>query len=163
MQPGKRILGIDYGRRRVGIALSDPTRVLARGLTVLGNGKTLIPDICRIIAEEEVGEVVVGLPLTLRGEKGEMALEVERFISRLGGACGVPVVPFDERHSSAGALSSMIDMGVPRKKRRDRGAIDRVAAALILQAYLDSLPGEGTARVAGGSIAGGEAGGATDK
>jgi putative Holliday junction resolvase len=137
VQPGGRILGVDYGRRRVGIAISDPTNVLARGLTVLENNGTLIPKICAIISSEGVGEVV-GLPLTRRGEKGEMAIEVERFMVRLGAACGLPVTGFDERHSSTSALSSMIEMGVPKKKRR-RGEIDRVASALILQSYLDSL------------------------
>jgi len=139
VQTAKRILGIDYGRKRVGIAVSDPTNVLARGLTVLENGKSLIAKICEIISIEEVVVVVVGLPLTLRGEKGEMALEVERFIGRLGTACGPPVIAHDERHSSNDALSSMIEMGVSKKKRRVRGEIDRVASALILQSYLDAL------------------------
>jgi len=143
MAAGGRVLGIDYGRKRVGIAISDPTRLIARGLTMLDNGRTLLPEICRIIRREEVTEVVVGLPLTLRGEKGEMAVEVEGFIARLGAACGLPVVPFDERHSSTDALSSMIGMGVPRKKRRVKGEIDRVAAALILQSYLDLRSREG--------------------
>lgn len=138
-RPGKRILGVDYGRKRVGIAVSDPMKTIARGLTVLENGKTLIPQICGIASTEDVGEIVVGLPLTLQGEKGEMALEVERFIARLGDASGLPVIPFDERHSSVSALSSMIEMGVPRKKRSARGARDRVASAIILQAYLDTI------------------------
>jgi len=139
VRPAGRILGVDYGRKRVGIAVSDPTNLIARGLTVLENGKTLIPRICEIISKEGARRVVVGLPLTLRGEKGEMAMEVERFIERLGAASGVPVVAFDERHSSTSALTSMIEMGVPMKKRRVRGAVDRVASALILQSYLDAL------------------------
>jgi putative Holliday junction resolvase len=150
VKSGRRILGVDYGRKRVGIALSDPLNIVARGLTFIENGKGLIPEICGIIAREHVEEVVVGMPLTLRGEKGEMAAEVERFIDRLAAACGLPVVPFDERHSSTGALSSMIEMGVPRKKRRVRGEIDRVAAALILQSYLDTLRPERTAGIPGG-------------
>ncbi|HLB00269.1 MAG TPA: Holliday junction resolvase RuvX [Bacteroidota bacterium] len=136
---GKRILGVDYGRKRVGIALSDPMKFIARGLTVVENCRSLIPNICTIISDEGVGEVVVGLPLTLKGEKGPMAVEVERFIGRLGAACGLPVIAFDERHSSNDALSSMIGMGVTKKKRRARGEIDRVASALILQSYLDTL------------------------
>jgi len=137
--PATRILGVDYGRKRVGIALSDPMNIIARGLTVLENGKTLIPKICGIAEREGVREIVVGLPLTLRGEKGGMATEVEGFIGRLRAACGLPVVAFDERHSSTSALTSMIDMGVPRKKRGVKGAVDRVASAIILQAYLDEL------------------------
>jgi len=139
LEPGKRILGVDYGRKRVGIAVSDPLNIVARGLTVLDNGRTLISDICGIAEKEGAGTIVVGLPLTLRGGKGDMAVEVERFIVRLRDACGLPVIAFDERHTSASALSSMIEMGVPRKKRGAKGAVDRVASALILQSYLDGL------------------------
>ncbi len=143
--PATRILGVDYGRKRVGIALSDPMNIIARGLTVLENGRTLIPKICGIAGREGVREIVVGLPLTLRGERGGMATEVEGFIERLRAACGLPVVAFDERHTSASALTSMIEMGVPRKKRSAKGAVDRVASAIILQAYLDEL-GSGRGR-----------------
>ncbi len=137
MEPVGRILGVDYGRRRVGIAVSDPLGLIARGVTVLGRTGTLVADVCRIAAEFDAATVVVGMPLTLSGGRGEMALEVEEFIARLGRACGLRVIAVDERFTSAEARSTQLAMGVPKKKRRVKGDIDRMAAAIILQDYLD--------------------------
>lgn len=140
MEPVRRILGVDYGRRRVGIAVSDPLGLIARGVTVLERTGTLVADVCRIAAEFDAATVVVGMPLTLRGGKGDMALEVEEFIARLGRDCGLRVVAVDERFSSAEARSTRITMGVPRMKRRVKGDVDLMAAAIILQDYLDHGP-----------------------
>jgi putative Holliday junction resolvase len=138
-----RVLGIDYGRARVGIAVSDPLGIVARGVTVLTRTGSLVADVCRIAAELGAGTLVVGMPLTLRGTKGEIAAEVEEFIAALRRECGLPVIAVDERFSSSRAEATMIDMGVPRKKRRVKGEVDRIAAALILQDYLDRGAGPG--------------------
>ncbi len=145
MGPVRRILGVDYGRRRVGIAVSDPLGIIARGVTVLERTGTLAADICRIAAEFDAVTVVVGMPLTLRGEKGPIALEVEEFIAALGRTCGLSVVAVDERFTSATARSTQLEMGVPMKKRRVKSDIDRMAAALILQDYLDHRSAADTA------------------
>jgi len=141
MPGGGRVLGVDYGRRRVGIAVSDPLGVIARPLKVLARTASLAAEVGRTAAELGAGTVVVGLPLTLRGEKGGMALEVEAFVDELRRACGLEVVTVDERFTSATAADTMIEMGVPMKKRREKGRIDAMAAALILQDFLDNRPG----------------------
>ncbi len=116
MEAAPRVLGIDYGRRRVGIAVSDPLGIIARGVTVLERTKTLVADVCRIAAELGAGTVVVGMPLTLRGTKGEIAREVDEFIGALQRDCGLPVIAVDERFSSSEARSTQFKMGVPQKK-----------------------------------------------
>ncbi len=145
MPGAPRVLGIDYGRRRVGIAVSDPLGIIARGVTTLERTKTLAADICRIAAELGAETLVVGMPLTLNGARGEIAEDVEEFIAALERTCGLPVIAVDESFSSSRARSTQIDMGVPRKKRRVKTEIDRMAAAIILQDYLDSrsAPGDG--------------------
>jgi len=135
------MLGIDYGRSRVGIAISDPLNIIARGLTVLRNSPSLVAEVCDLISLHEIGTVVIGLPLKLSGEKGEMALEVERFAGKLAGASGVRVVTEDERYTSRQAGETMIEMGVPRKRRREKSRVDLMAAAIILQHYLDAAGG----------------------
>lgn len=138
-----RMLGIDYGRTRVGIAISDPLNIVARGLTVLRNSPALIGEICGLITLHEVGTAVVGIPLRGGGERGEMAREVEVFAARLAAASGITVVTEDESFTSRRAGRTMIEMGVPRKKRRDRSRVDLIASALILQQYLDATgPGK---------------------
>lgn len=138
MSGGSRILGVDYGRRRVGIAVSDPTGIIATGVGVLERTGRIAEEVARMAVELGAGSVVVGMPLTLRGGKGVMAREVEEFIADLVRACGLPVVAVDERFTSATAADTLIELGVPRKKRREKGRIDAMAAALILQDYLDS-------------------------
>lgn len=136
-----RVLGIDYGRVRVGIAVSDPLGIIARGVTVLKRTASLVEDVCRLAAELEAVTLVVGMPLTLRGTGGEIAAEVEEFIGALRKECGLPVIAVDERFSSSRAEATLIEMGVPKKKRRVKSEVDRMAAALILQDYLDRQRG----------------------
>jgi putative holliday junction resolvase len=138
MTGAARYLGVDYGRRRVGIAVSDPLGVIARGVGVLERKPSLAADVCRMAAELGAGTVVVGMPFTLKGEKGEMALEVEAFIAEVERTCGLPVVAVDERFTSSSAADTLIEMGVPKMKRREKGRIDAMAAALILQDFLDN-------------------------
>jgi putative Holliday junction resolvase len=133
-----RILGVDYGRRRVGIAVSDPLGIIARGVGVLARTPGLAGEVCRMAAGFGAGTVVVGMPFTLRGEKGEMALEVEAFIVELRRACGLAVVTVDERFTSATAAGTLLEMRVPKMKRRRKGTLDSMAAALILQDFLDN-------------------------
>jgi putative Holliday junction resolvase len=138
MPAGGRILGVDYGRARVGIAVSDPLGIIARGVGVLARTPGLAGEVCRMAEEFGAGTVVVGMPFTLRGEKGEMAVEVDAFIAGLQRACGLAVVTVDERFTSATAAGTLLEMRVPKMKRRRKGTLDSMAAALILQDFLDN-------------------------
>jgi putative holliday junction resolvase len=122
-----KILALDFGRARTGVAVSDPTGTIARPLCVVegaGSGDGLAR-LAALIGEEDVERVVVGLPLTLRGEHGEQALETERFIEALSTVTSVPVVTFDERFTTDLAEQSPAD--APEDAR---------AAAHLLSSYL---------------------------
>lgn len=132
-----RTLAIDIGSKRVGLAVSDQLKKTAQPLALLARADIegdAVP-LARIISEYEVDEVVVGLPVTMRGESGEGAREATRIASRLGKTLGVPAVTWDERLTTAIAEASMIEAGMRRDARKQKR--DMIAAALILQSYLD--------------------------
>jgi putative Holliday junction resolvase len=132
-----RLLGLDVGDRRVGIALSDETATLATGLETLervGPRKDL-KAIAALVREHEVSDVVVGLPRKLDGSLGEQAQKVLQFMDELRDVVKVPVVSWDERFTSVMATQVLIEGGVSRRARK--GVVDKVAATLILQSYLD--------------------------
>ena len=133
-----RILAIDYGTRRIGLALSDPMGITAQPLETLAR-KTLASDlehIVRIVEEREVGRAVIGLPRNLDGSPGALWDESEAFRLKLQEAAGIEVEGWDERLSSVEAERMLIAADVSRRRRK--GAVDRVAAALILQSYLEA-------------------------
>jgi putative Holliday junction resolvase len=132
-----RLLGIDVGTRRVGIALSDPTGTIAQSLTVLPrrSWEQVIGAITALVHEHRVSAVVVGLPVRLAGGEGEAAASARKFAERLRSALQVPVLLEDERLSTAEAERVMLEAGARRSDRRARR--DAVAAALILQRHLD--------------------------
>ena len=135
-----RLLGIDYGRKRLGLALSDEGGVLASPLPVYRRSGALADDIAflrRLVKEWSVGMIVIGLPLNMDGSTGEMAEEVTRFAARIEGEIGLPIVPIDERLTSVEAERALIEGGISRRKRK--GLRDSLAAVLILQGYLDRL------------------------
>ena len=122
-----KVLALDYGRARTGVAVSDPTGTIARPLCVVeraGSGKGLA-QIAALIGEQDVERVVVGLPLTLRGERGDQARETQRFVEALSDATDVPVVMFDERFTTDLAQQTTAD--TPEDAR---------AAAHLLSSYL---------------------------
>jgi len=132
-----RILAIDPGARRLGLAISDPSETIASPLGVIERSawKADVQRLRKIVEDSAVGEIVVGRPLTLRGEVGAEAREAERFAAKLRAALSVPVVEVDERFSTVAAERAMRDAGSRAAQRRARR--DAVAAALILQPYLD--------------------------
>jgi putative Holliday junction resolvase len=134
-------MGLDVGHRRIGVAVSDPTGLLARGVEVLP--RTSLADdlarICALIDTLAVERVVVGHPISLSGEVGPQALDAERFAESLRETSPVPVELWDERLSTLEADRRMQEAGLSGRKRRQR--IDMAAAILILQSYLDSLRG----------------------
>jgi putative holliday junction resolvase len=132
-----RYLGLDVGDRAIGAALSDETGVLASGIATVrrvGPRKDL-KAIAELVRRHEAGEVVVGLPRRLDGSLGLQAQKVLGFIDDLRPRVGVPVVPWDERFTSVVAERTLIEGGVSREQRRT--LVDKVAAILILQSYLD--------------------------
>ncbi len=130
-----RVLGLDVGDRRVGLALSDPTGLLASPFGFVERGPSDLADIIRIAEENEVAEIVVGLPLSMSGDSGAQAGKVRGFIRELKSQTDLPIKTVDERLSTVQAQGMLRQSG--RRRDRDRGDIDAAAAAVILQAYLD--------------------------
>ena len=137
-----RILAIDYGTTRIGVAISDPTGIIASPLCVVdvSEGREL-DELAEIISREAVEKVVVGLPRRLAGDEGPAAQRVREFVAELSERIAVPVVTWDERLTTAQAERAMIAGGTRREQRRSR--IDKVAAALMLQSYLDAVRSRG--------------------
>ncbi len=135
-----RVLGLDYGTERIGVAMSDGLRIAASPFEVLNaRSKDLITRIVEIVEEFEISEVVVGLPTSLSGEEGPSASGARRLADRVGAAAGVAVRMVDERFTSRMAESSMLSARMKRRDRRNR--VDKVAASIMLQSYIDQ-PGE---------------------
>ncbi|MBW3629877.1 MAG: Holliday junction resolvase RuvX [Gemmatimonadetes bacterium] len=135
-----RLLSLDYGAKRIGVALSDPTGTIASPLDTLTRreGKRPPwPEIRRLVEENEVTGFVVGLPLDLSGEEGEWASEVRGFGAELTRRFGLPVDWVDERMTSVLAERAVRSVGLKRSAREQKGRVDAAAAALILQAHLD--------------------------
>ena len=134
-----RILGIDYGRKRLGLALSDEGQTLASPLPVYQRrgDKQDLTYLTRLVEEKEVGQIVTGLPRNMNGTLGEMAQEVLAFLDALKETISLAVDTFDERLSSAEAERVLIQADLSRKRRKTLK--DSLAAVLILQGYLESL------------------------
>ncbi|MBQ9397168.1 MAG: Holliday junction resolvase RuvX [Bacteroidales bacterium] len=132
-----RIIGIDYGRKRVGVAVSDPLRIFASALETVPSAK-IIDYLKRYAENEPVERFVVGYPMNLDNTPSEAARYVDQFLNLLRKHFPqVPVTLEDERFTSVLAHRAMIDGGVKKMDRRDKSAVDKVSAALILQTYLD--------------------------
>jgi putative Holliday junction resolvase len=134
-----RVLAFDFGERRIGVAVSDPTRTIASPLPTLTRRAGKRPpwaEITRIVQEQEPTELVVGLPLDLQGEEGPWAREVRAFGEQLGQRTGLPVHWVDERMTSVQAERAVRSIGLRRSEREQKERIDAAAAALILQQFL---------------------------
>ena len=133
-----RILGLDLGEKRIGVALSDALGLTAQGLTVIQRqGHQLDLDKVKALAKKyEVQEIVIGLPRHMDGRLGEGAAEVLLWVRELQDCLGLPVHTVDERLTTLQAERVLLEADVSRRKRRQ--VIDKMAAGLILQAYLDS-------------------------
>lgn len=133
-----RLMGLDVGESRIGIALSDPLGTTAQPYETLAMDEGTVATLARMVEELEVERIVAGLPLLMDGTEGEQAQSVRGFIDRLSGAVGVPISMVDERLTTRQA-EAILSSGRARRGER-REASDRVAAALILRAYMDGLP-----------------------
>jgi putative Holliday junction resolvase len=136
-----RVLGIDYGERRIGLAVSDPTATIAQPLPTILRRRGKRPPYTRIletIAEWNIEKIVVGLPVESSGEEGVPAEEVRRFGAGLEARSGLPVEYWDERLTSVRAQRELTRLDLPARARRQKERVDAMAAVLILQAYLDA-------------------------
>jgi putative Holliday junction resolvase len=136
------VLGVDHGQARIGLALSDPTGMLATPLAVHERRRRRRQDITALATlarEHEVGAVVIGIPVEMSGERGKKAHEVEQFAEALRTAVApVPVYEWDERMSTVAAYDLLREAG--HRERHSRARVDAVAAAVILQGWLDAHP-----------------------
>jgi putative Holliday junction resolvase len=134
-----RILGIDYGEKRIGLALSDISNMVARSLKVLNRDTTrdLFEEIKTIVDENEIEQIVIGLPKNMNGSIGKKGKEVLAFVKVLEKGVKVPIVTWDERLTTVSAEKVLRQADLSRKKRK--GILDKLSACIILQNYLDSI------------------------
>jgi putative Holliday junction resolvase len=136
-----RILAIDYGTRRMGIAISDELQIIAQPLEYIPAEpfNQFLERLKQLIREKEVALILVGLPRNMDGSYGPAALKVQEFVAVLKDAIAAPIKTWDERLTSAQANRFLLQAGVRRDKRKQK--VDQTAAAILLQSYLDSLGG----------------------
>ncbi len=134
-----RILAIDYGERRMGLAISDPLQIIAQGLKTLlvKNDNDAAVQLTKVVVDHEILQIVIGTPSRTDGKESEKAKTIEEFIVTLEKSVRLPIVRIDERYSSKIAKSMLLEVE-EKKKRRTKEKIDELAAVVILRSYLDS-------------------------
>ena len=133
-----RIIGIDFGRKRTGIAVTDPLKIVANGLTTVPS-HTVVDFLVKYIEKENVEKIVVGLPKQLNGQPSESMQYITPFLNRLKKVLPqIPVVMYDERFTSTLAHKAMLDGGKKKKDRQNKEIVDTIAATIILNDYLQS-------------------------
>src|SRR2546423_1292952 len=134
-----RILAIDHGSKRIGIAVSDELRMIAQPLEFIPAEPfaNFLIRLKELLRDKEVELILVGMPRNMNGSYGPAALKVQDFVAALKGAVTVPIETWDERLTSAQANRFLIEGNVRREKRKEK--VDQTAAAILLQSYLDSL------------------------
>lgn len=133
-----RILAIDFGLKRTGIAVTDPLQIIATGLETLET-KVLMDFLKKYIHAENVETIVVGEPKQLNNQPSEIAPQVNKFVAQLKKEFPlIKIDRFDERFTSKMAFQAMIDGGLGKKQRQDKGTVDKVSATILLQGYMES-------------------------
>lgn len=131
-----RILALDYGKKRTGIAVTDPFKIIATGLTTV-DSQTLFDFLKAYISKEIVEKILIGEPYNLDGSETDSTAAVKHCIRRLKNSFpGIPIVTIDESYTSKMASRAMVEMGLKKKDRQKKGMIDEVAATMMLQEYL---------------------------
>jgi putative Holliday junction resolvase len=132
-----RILGIDFGTKRIGLAVTDPLQIFASPLKTVRNHE-FDDFINEYVKTESIEEFVIGYPVTLNNKASESVKYIKPFIKKLKKLFpGIPVNQVDERFTSGMALKTMIEGGVKKKERRDKAMVDKISASIILQSFLD--------------------------
>lgn len=133
-----RLLAIDFGRKRVGIAVTDPLQIIANGLTTVASGE-VYQFLTEYLTKETVDKFVVGLPKTMQNEESESMKYIKPFVSGLRKRFPtIPVEMYDERFTSVIAHRTMLEGGLKKKDRQNKALVDEVSATIILQSYMDS-------------------------
>jgi len=133
-----RILSIDYGRKRTGLAVTDPLQIIAGGLATVATSE-LFDWLQAYIARESVERIVIGEPRQPNGEPSENLARVQQFVNRWRKAVpGIPIDYYDERFTSVLAHQAMIDGGLRKKARQNKGLVDEISATIILEDYMRS-------------------------
>ena len=131
-----RILSIDYGKKRTGLAVTDPLQLIAGGLATVATHE-LFDYLCRYVAQEPVERLVIGEPRQPNGQPSENLERVRQFVNRWRKAMPqIPIEYYDERFTSVLAHQAMIDGGLKKKARQDKGLVDEISATIILQDYM---------------------------
>ena len=134
-----RILAIDFGEKRCGIAITDALKLIASGLTTVGT-KELLPFLKDYMQSENVELIIIGLPRQLNNELSESEAFIQLFLTEFSESFpNMPVKRVDERYTSKMAVQTMIDSGISKKRRRNKALIDEISATIILQSYLYAL------------------------
>lgn len=133
-----RILSIDYGDKRIGIAISDPLQIIASPLDYIPNNDELLENFKKVLDSYNIIKIVVGLPLNLKGESGVKSIQVRNFIQKLKSITDIPIVEWDERFTTKIAQRAKLEMGLKKKQRKDKSRIDSMSATILLQSYLNS-------------------------
>ena len=141
LPPGSRLLGFDVGEKTIGLAVSDPGLAVASPLFTLRRGKFTADAerLARLIAERQVGGLVIGLPVNMDGSEGPRCQSVRQFAANLLARLDLPLAYWDERLSTAAVTRAMLDADLSRRRRGE--IVDQLAAAYILQGLLDRLAG----------------------
>ncbi len=133
-----RILSIDYGRKRTGLAVTDPLQIIAGGLATVATAQ-LFDFLKDYVARESVELIVIGEPRQLGGQPSENMARVQQFVARWKKAMpDIPIVYYDERFTSVLAHQAMIAGGLKKKARQDKALVDEISATIILQSYMES-------------------------
>ena len=132
-----RILAIDYGKRRTGLAVTDELQIIAGGLTTVDT-KNLLDYILSYIGKEPVERIVVGLPKQMNNEPSENMCRIEPFVNRLRKLVKIPVEYYDERFTSVLAHQAMLQSGIGKMARRNKELVEEISATIILQSYMES-------------------------
>lgn len=134
-----RIIAIDYGLRRTGLAVTDPLQIIATGLTTV-ESKQLIPFLKDYFSKEQVELIIIGEPKNMDDSDTHATPLVEKCIKELQKSFpGIPIIKVDERFTSKMAKDSMLEMGLTKKQRRNKAMVDEIAATIILQEYMSSF------------------------
>ena len=138
-----RILGLDYGSKRIGVAMCDELGITAQGLATIErkNLRSVIAEISRLVREYDVEKIVIGFPKRLDGTEGIQCQKVNEFAGKLESRISIPVIKWDESLSTKEAEAILIEANMSRKKRKT--VVDKLAASIILQGYLDYIKVKG--------------------
>ncbi len=139
LRPGRRVLGLDLGAKTVGLALSDPSRLIASPFETLRRSKFAVDAdrLAAICAENDVGALVLGLPINMNGSEGPRCQSTRQFAKSLSARLPLPILLWDERLSTAAVTRTLLEADMSRKRRAE--VVDKMAAAYILQGALDAL------------------------